>query len=160
MEASGTGNMKLALNGALTIGTLDGANLEILERVGADNMFTFGLTAEQVEQRRRRGGAPAVSPVLRQALDAIGSGAFSRDEPERYRELVADLTANDWFMVSEDFDAYADAQADVAMRWSDRHGWWRSSVLNTARMGWFSSDRTIREYAGEIWGVPVNSAQR
>jgi starch phosphorylase len=158
MEASGTGNMKLALNGALTIGTLDGANLEILDRVGADNMFTFGLTAEQVEQRRRRGGEPTVSPVLRQVLDAIGSGAFSRDEPERYRELVADLTANDWFMVSEDFDAYADAQADVAMRWCDRHAWWRSSVLNTARMGWFSSDRTIREYAGEIWGVPVASA--
>ena len=160
MEASGTGNMKLALNGALTIGTLDGANLEILDRVGAENMFTFGLTAEQVEDRRRQGGAVAVSPVLQQVLDAIGSGAFSRDEPERYRELVSDLTTNDWFMVSADFDAYSEAQCDVAMRWCDCHAWWRSSVLNTARMGWFSSDRTIREYAEEIWHVPVSSNKR
>ncbi|HEX4171876.1 MAG TPA: glycogen/starch/alpha-glucan family phosphorylase, partial [Acetobacteraceae bacterium] len=159
MEASGTGNMKLALNGALTIGTLDGANLEILDRVGAENMFTFGLTADQVERRRQQRGGVAVSPVLKQVLDAIGSGAFSRDEPERYRELVSDLTTSDWFMVAADFDAYADAQSDVAMRWCDRHAWWRSSVLNTARMGWFSSDRTIREYAEEIWRVPVRSAK-
>jgi starch phosphorylase len=162
MEASGTGNMKLALNGALTIGTLDGANLEILDRVGPENMFTFGLTADQVEQRRRQGGAVgdamALSPVLQQVLDAIGSGVFSRDEPDRYRELISDLTTNDWFMVAADFEAYSDAQSDVAMRWCDRHAWWRSSVLNTARMGWFSSDRTIREYAEEIWHVPVASA--
>ncbi|HEX4172108.1 MAG TPA: glycogen/starch/alpha-glucan phosphorylase, partial [Acetobacteraceae bacterium] len=118
----------------------------------------FGLTADQVEWRRQRGGV-AVSPVLKQVLDAIGSGAFSRDEPERYRELVSDLTTSDWFMVAADFDAYADAQCDVAMRWCDRHAWWRSSVLNTARMGWFSSDRTIREYAEEIWRVPVRSAK-
>jgi starch phosphorylase len=156
MEASGTGNMKLALNGALTIGTLDGANLEILDRVGPDNMFTFGLTADQVERRRRQNGAPsALSPALRQVLDAIGTGSFSPEEPGRYRELVADLISNDWFMVAADFDAYTDTQWKVATRWCDRHAWWRSSVMNTARMGWFSSDRTIREYASEIWGVPA-----
>jgi glycogen phosphorylase len=156
MEASGTGNMKLALNGALTIGTLDGANLEILERVGADHMFMFGLTAEQVEERRLSGQRPVLSPALRHVLDAIGSGAFSPDERDRYHDLVADLTSNDWFMVAADFDAYADTQWRVATRWCDRHAWWRSSVLNTARMGWFSSDRTIREYAAEIWGVTVS----
>src|SRR5579863_3838230 len=156
MEASGTGNMKLALNGALTIGTLDGANLEILDRVGADNMFIFGLTAEQVEERRRdRGVERPMSQALRRVLDLIGSGAFSPEEPDRYRELVSDLTAVDWFMVGADFDAYADAQRWVADRYCDRQGWWRSSVLNTAHMGWFSSDRTIREYATDIWGVPV-----
>jgi glycogen phosphorylase len=159
MEASGTGNMKLALNGALTIGTLDGANLEILERVGPDNMFTFGLTADQVAERRRRHGAPpSLSPALQEVLDAIGMGVFSPDERDRYRDLVADLTAGDWFMVTADFDAYAEAQRAVADRWRDRHAWWWSSVLNTAQMGWFSSDRSIREYAGEIWGVPVPAA--
>jgi starch phosphorylase len=158
MEASGTGNMKLALNGALTIGTLDGANLEILDRVGADNMFTFGLTADQVEKRRQRGTPSVLSPALRQVLDAVGSGAFSPDEPDRYRDLVADLTTSDWFMVAADFDAYADTQWKVATRWCDRDAWWRSSVLNTAQMGWFSSDRTMREYAAEIWGVPVAAA--
>jgi starch phosphorylase len=147
--------MKLALNGALTIGTLDGANLEILDRVGPDNMFIFGLTAKQVEQQRRQQNVAAISPVLQQVLDAIESGVFSREEPDRYRELVDDLRTTDWFMVTADFDAYADTQSEVAMRWCDRHAWWRSSVLNTARMGWFSSDRTIREYAEEIWGVPV-----
>ena len=160
MEASGTGNMKLALNGALTIGTLDGANLEILERVGPDNMFTFGLTADQVEERRRRHGAPpSLSPALQEVLDAIGMGVFSPDERDRYRDLVADLTAGDWFMVTADFDAYAEAQRAVADRWRDRHAWWWSSVMNTARMGWFSSDRSIHEYAADIWGVPVASSR-
>jgi starch phosphorylase len=156
MEASGTGNMKLALNGALTIGTLDGANLEILDRVGAENMFTFGLTAEQVEERRRQGGVRTPSPALQHVLDAIGAGVFSPDEPDRYRDLIADLATNDWFMVAADFDAYVEAQRNVDTRWCDRRAWWRSSVLNTAQMGWFSSDRTISEYAEEIWGVPVS----
>ena len=157
MEASGTGNMKLALNGALTIGTLDGANLEILERVGPDHMFTFGLTAEQVAERRRRHGGPppALSPALQEVLDTIAVGLFSADDRDRYRELVTDLTAGDWFMVCADFDAYAETQRLVADRWFDQHRWWRSSVLNTAHMGWFSSDRSIREYATEIWGVTV-----
>jgi starch phosphorylase len=157
MEASGTGNMKLALNGALTIGTLDGANLEILDRVGGENMFIFGLTAQEVDERRRRPAPRRFSPALQQVLDAVGSGAFSRDEPDRYRDLVADLTDSDWFMVTADFDSYIDAQYAVATRWRDRQAWWRSSVLNTANMGWFSSDRTIGEYAGEIWGVPVSA---
>jgi starch phosphorylase len=157
MEASGTGNMKLALNGALTIGTLDGANLEILERVGADNMFTFGLAAAQVEQRReQRSLSTPFSPALQQVMEAIGSGVFSPGERDRYRELVADLTTSDWFMVTADFDAYREAQRRVADRWSSPHAWWRSSALNTAKMGWFSSDRTIREYAVDIWGVPVD----
>src|SRR5262249_43385579 len=141
MEASGTGNMKLALNGALTIGTLDGANLEILERVGAENMFTFGLTAEQVGEQRRNGIAPDPSATLHQVLEAVGSGVFSPDERERYHELVNDLTTHDWFMVARDFDAYMAAQREVAARWKDRRAWWRSSVVNTARMGYFSSDR-------------------
>ena len=112
MEASGTGNMKLALNGALTIGTLDGANVEIRDRVGDDNMFIFGLTAEEVDERRRAPRAPVEpSHALQQVLDAIGSGVFSPEEPQRYRELVADLTGNDWFMVAADFEAYSDAQA-------------------------------------------------
>jgi len=160
MEASGTGNMKLALNGALTIGTLDGANVEIRDRVGDDNIFIFGLTAEEVETRRRTVGigatdALADSPMLREVLDEIGSGVFSPDEPDRYRELVDVLTHHDHFMVSADFESYAAAQRQVATKWRDRAAWWRSSVLNTARVGWFSSDRTIREYADEIWGVQI-----
>ena len=157
MEASGTGNMKLALNGALTIGTLDGANIEIRERVGNDNIFIFGLTADEVVERRRRGpGARetiARLPVLREVLDAIAYGVFSPDEPQRFSELVDELTGNDHFMVSADFAAFAAMQGRVAARWQDRRAWWRSSVLNTARVGWFSSDRAIREYAADIWNV-------
>ncbi len=159
MEASGTGNMKLALNGALTIGTLDGANVEILERVGPENIVIFGLTAAQVEERRSGGHSPgdaiAASPALREVLDGIGSGVFSPDEPDRYRELVDVLTHHDHFMVAVDFDSYVVGQTTVAARWGDRAGWWRSSVMNTAHVGFFSSDRTIREYASEIWNVPA-----
>ena len=157
MEASGTGNMKLALNGALTIGTLDGANIEILERVGNENIFIFGLTAEQAEERRRHGLSArdtiAASPLLKAVLDTIGSGVFSPDEPQRYRELVDLLTDHDYFLVTADFDAYVAAQMQVAEHWRDTGAWWRASVLNTARMGWFSSDRAIRDYADDIWNV-------
>jgi starch phosphorylase len=157
MEASGTGNMKLALNGALTIGTLDGANIEILDRVGSDSIFIFGLTAEQADERRRRGLSAretiAASPALQAVLDAIASGVFSPDDPQRYRELVDVLTDNDYFLVTADFDAYVATQLQVAERWRDKDAWWHASVLNTARMGWFSSDRAIREYAEEIWNV-------
>jgi starch phosphorylase len=159
MEASGTGNMKLALNGALTIGTLDGANVEILEHVGADNIHIFGMTTEQVAERRAAAtpGAEAIaaSPRLEEVLDAIESGVFSPDEPGRYRELVASLRGGDFFMVAADFDSYWDAQRAVDARWTDTASWQRAAVLNTAHMGWFSSDRTIAEYAKEIWQVPV-----
>ena len=161
MEASGTGNMKLALNGALTIGTLDGANVEILDRVGAENIEIFGLTTDEVGARRRSGvdstDILAASPILREVLDEIGTGVFSPDDPERYRELVDVLTHHDHFMVTADFEAYAAAQRQVAARFRDRAGWWRTSMLNTARVGWFSSDRAIREYAQEIWNVPTTS---
>jgi starch phosphorylase len=157
MEASGTGNMKLALNGALTIGTLDGANIEILERVGPENIFIFGLTAQQAEEHRRQGLSGretiAASPALAAVLEAIGSGVFSHDDPQRYHELIDILTDHDHFLVTADFDAYVATQQRVASRWHNRSAWWRSSVLNTARMGWFSSDRAIREYAEDIWNV-------
>ncbi len=159
MEASGTGNMKLALNGALTIGTLDGANIEILEHVGNDNIFIFSMTAHEVEARRAQGHdmqeTIAASPMLRQALDEILSGRFSPDDPDRYRDLVDTITHHDYFMVAADFDAYAAKQAEVADRWRDPKGWWKSSILNTAQVGWFSSDRAVREYAEEIWKVPL-----
>jgi starch phosphorylase len=157
MEASGTGNMKLALNGALTIGTLDGANVEIRERVGEDEIFIFGLTAAEVAERKRAGydarAAVAASFELRGALDAIASGVFSPGEPDRYRALVEGLLNDDRYLVTADFDAYNARQRDVARRWADPDAWWRSAVLNTAHVGWFSSDRAIREYAADIWDV-------
>ena len=159
MEASGTGNMKLALNGALTIGTLDGANVEIREHVGAENIFIFGMTAAEVQARQQGGydahAAVAASPALAEVLEAVRNGAFSPGEPDRYRALVDDLLAHDRFFVTADFDAYYEAHRQVAQRWRDQGAWWRSSILNTARIGWFSSDRTIREYASEVWNVPV-----
>jgi glycogen phosphorylase len=156
MEASGTGNMKLALNGALTIGTLDGANIEIRECVGAENIFIFGLTAGEIEARQRNGihGAD-VSPRLGRALDLIRTGVFSPDEPHRFVSLVEAVTSDDPFMVAADFDSYWAAQRQVDALWQSPSAWWRASVLNTARVGWFSSDRTIREYADDIWKVPV-----
>jgi starch phosphorylase len=158
MEASGTGNMKLALNGALTIGTLDGANVEIRERVGADNIFVFGLTAQEVEAIRAGGPRPdpiAQSRRLRGVLDLLGSGAFSPDDRDRFRPIVHTLAADDPYMVAADFDAYWSAQRRVDDLWRRPEAWWRASVLNTARVGWFSSDRTIREYAGEVWNAPL-----
>jgi len=157
MEASGTGNMKLALNGALTIGTLDGANIEILERVGADNFFLFGLTAGEVDARRRDGAgtsaAIAASPVLSAALESIRSGAYSPDDHGRYRDMVSGILHHDHFMVTADFEAYRSAQQRVEERWRDAAGWWSAAMRNTSSVGWFSSDRAIREYAGEIWNV-------
>jgi starch phosphorylase len=159
MEASGTGNMKMALNGALTIGTLDGANVEIKQHVGEDNIFIFGLTTEQVAERRSQGidarETIAASPVLREVLESIADGAFSPDDRQRYAPLVNTLTYHDHFLVTADFDAYAETQRAVARRWRDRKSWWRSAILNTARTGWFSSDRAIAEYAADIWKVPV-----
>ncbi|MBP7241192.1 MAG: glycogen/starch/alpha-glucan phosphorylase [Amaricoccus sp.] len=157
MEASGTGNMKFALNGALTIGTLDGANVEIRDNVGADNIVIFGMTAEEVAAARAGGHNPREiierSPELSQALKSIASGVFSPDDPGRYRGLVDGLYEHDWFMVAADFDAYAAAQRRVDALWAEPSVWWRKAILNTARMGWFSSDRTIGEYARDIWGI-------
>jgi starch phosphorylase len=159
MEASGTGNMKFALNGALTIGTLDGANVEIRDRVGADNMFIFGLRAEEVESRRLGGldahATVAASPPLTEVMEAVKSGVFSPDDPGRYRDFIDALLARDTYMIAADFDAYAAAQRDVDTIWREPARWWRSSVLNTAGISWFSADRAIRDYAADIWGVPV-----
>ncbi|CAM5514798.1 Alpha-1,4 glucan phosphorylase OS=Afipia felis OX=1035 GN=malP PE=3 SV=1 [Afipia felis] len=156
MEASGTGNMKLALNGALTIGTLDGANIEIRDHVGADNIFIFGLTAGQVAERRRAGldasEIIASSPVLARAIEAIDRGAFSPDDPARFAPITHSLRYLDHYMVSADFDDYHRTQARVDERWGSA-AWETSAILNTARMGWFSADRTIRDYAEDIWGV-------
>lgn len=157
MEASGTGNMKFALNGALTIGTLDGANVEIRDHVGAENIVIFGLTADEVATRRAGGYNPREhierSPELGQALSAIASGVFSPDDPDRYKGLVGGLYDGDHFMLAADFDGYAAAQREVDRRWADRAGWNAATIRNVARVGWFSSDRTIREYAKDIWGV-------
>jgi starch phosphorylase len=159
MEASGTGNMKLALNGALTIGTLDGANIEIRERVGADNIFIFGLTAEEVAARRRAGllgrDVAAGSPRFTRAIESIASGFFSPDDPDLYHPLTDAILGEDHFMTAADFDAYWQSQRAIDAAWNDPPSWWRMSILNTARMSWFSSDRTIREYAEEIWHVPT-----
>jgi starch phosphorylase len=159
MEASGTGNMKFALNGALTIGTLDGANVEIRERVGADNIVIFGLTAPEVEERRRTGFDPRAaieqSDELKGVFQAVGGGVFSPGEGDRFRSLVDGLYANDWFMVTADYAAYAAAQRRVDSLWRDRGAWSAKAIRNTANMGWFSSDRTIREYARDIWNVPT-----
>ena len=159
MEASGTGNMKFALNGALTIGTLDGANVEIKERVGDDNIFIFGLTAKEVAARRANGYQPDsvidASPELKQAVAAIASGVFSPDDPTRYRDLMDGLHQHDWFMVAADFDSYAAAQRQVDAVWRNSPDWYARAIRNVARVGWFSSDRTIRQYAKEIWNVPA-----
>jgi glycogen phosphorylase len=160
MEASGTGNMKFALNGAVTIGTLDGANVEMSEHIGLANMMIFGLTAAEVAERRTAGLNPRAqieaSPSLKGALDAIGSGVFSGGDHGRYREIVENLYAHDWFMVTADFDAYEKAQARVDTIWADPARWAAMAVHNTASMGWFSSDRAVREYARDIWNVPVS----
>ncbi|MDE2404788.1 MAG: glycogen/starch/alpha-glucan phosphorylase [Sphingomonadales bacterium] len=157
MEASGTGNMKFALNGALTIGTLDGANVEIKDRVGDENIVIFGLTADEVAEQRANGYNPRAviegSRELQQAVNAIADGVFSPDDPHRYKDLVGGLYSSDWFMVAADFESYAAAQRDVDARWLDPARWRTQTIRNIANVGWFSSDRTIGEYARDIWGV-------
>ncbi|MFO1413124.1 MAG: glycogen/starch/alpha-glucan phosphorylase [Burkholderiales bacterium] len=157
MEASGTGNMKLALNGALTIGTLDGANIEIREHVGADNMVIFGMDAEGVARRRAAGldmkATIEASPVLAEVLHALETGMFSPEDRNRYRELVNNLRHHDYFMVAADFDSYWSAQRSINALWQDREAWARKAIANTAHMGWFSADRAVLEYARDIWGA-------
>ncbi|TXM69066.1 glycogen/starch/alpha-glucan phosphorylase [Methylobacterium sp. WL120] len=159
MEASGTGNMKLALNGALTVGTLDGANIEIRDHVGADNIFIFGLDAAGVQARITETNyaqkAIQASPRLAAALDMIASGRFSPDEPNRFRPLTDDLRHRDQYLLTVDFDDYWRAQREIDAAWKDQARWWAMAIRNTARMAWFSSDRSMREYAEEIWRVQV-----
>jgi len=155
MEASGTGNMKFALNGALTVGTLDGANVEMREHVGAENFFIFGMTADQViEARMKRDAARvavAASPVLQRVLDLVERGHFSAADAGLFRPIIDDLRNFDHFMVTVDFAAYWAKQREIDAAFTDQAGWSRMAAANTARMAWFSSDRTIGEYAREIW---------
>jgi starch phosphorylase len=156
-EASGTGNMKFALNGALTIGTLDGANVEIREEVGAENFFLFGLTVEEVWDLKRRGYRPHEvyenNTSLREILDFIGSGALAAGDSSLFRPLLDRLLYEDPFLVLADYQAYADCQEQVAELWRDQRAWTRKTILNVARMGKFSSDRSIREYCERVWRV-------
>ncbi|MBL8385470.1 MAG: glycogen/starch/alpha-glucan phosphorylase [Burkholderiales bacterium] len=157
-EASGTGNMKLALNGALTIGTEDGANIEIRDAAGADNVFIFGLSAQEVADTRRAGYAPrahyAADPELREVLDQIGQGRFSSAEPTRYQPIVQSLLDHgDHYMLLADYASYVAAQERVDALYADRAAWNERAIRNVAAMGPFSSDRTIREYAEGIWRV-------
>jgi starch phosphorylase len=149
--------MKFGLNGAMTIGTLDGANVEIRQAVGAENFFLFGLTAEEVAGVQRSGYCPRdyynADPILRGAVDAIASGMFSRGDRELYRPLVEQLLNHDPYLVLADFAAYCGAQAEVSRAYADTEQWTRMSILNVARLGRFSSDRSIREYCQQVWRV-------
>ncbi|HXV62624.1 MAG TPA: glycogen/starch/alpha-glucan family phosphorylase, partial [Vicinamibacteria bacterium] len=157
MEASGTGNMKFALNGALTIGTLDGANVEIREAVGPENFFLFGLTAEEVAGKRTGSYRPRDlyhdDPRLREAIDLVASGRFSDGDRSLFRPLIDSLLERDYYMVLADFGDYLRCQEDAGRAYRDVESWTRKSILNVARMGRFSSDRAIREYCDEIWKV-------
>jgi starch phosphorylase len=158
MEASGTGNMKLALNGALTIGTLDGANIEIRDHVGADNIFIFGMTADEVRALRARGYVPAdlvrADPELAETLAMIDEGYFTPGNVADAKSVVDRLTSDgEPFYVLADYRAYLDAQAQVDALYLDPDAWSRAAVVNCLNMGFFSSDRSIREYAERIWNI-------
>ena len=156
-EASGTGNMKFAMNGALTIGTLDGANVEIRDAVGPENFFLFGLTAREVVARKAGGYRPRdvydANPVLRSTLDLIASGAFATGDRDLFRPLVESLLTRDDYLLLADFQSYVDCQAAVSAAYRDQAAWTRMSILNSARVGRFSSDRSIRDYCRTIWNV-------
>jgi starch phosphorylase len=149
--------MKLSLNGALTIGTLDGANIEIREAVGAENFFLFGKTVEEVDALWRAGYRPMdlyeANPRLRAALDLIGSGHFSGGDPWLFRPLLDNLLQHDPYLLLADFDDYVECQSRVDATYRDPERWTRMSILNSARSGGFSSDRTINEYAADIWRI-------
>lgn len=154
-EASGTGNMKFALNGALTVGTLDGANVEIRERVGADNFFLFGMTVDEVEAQYANGYNPAkyyeADPRLKHAIDMVADGTFSNGDRNAYSPLVADWLTKDWFMTLADFSAYMDIQSEIEALYADELEWNRKAVLNVANSGYFSSDRSMEDYLERIW---------
>jgi glycogen phosphorylase len=157
-EASGTGNMKFALNGAITIGTWDGANIEMAQAMGEDNMFVFGLRADAVAQLKALGYDPRLyveeNHRLKRVLDAIAGGAFSPGEPERYRGLIDGLLNRDTYLLMADFADYVATQGRVDALWQDRAAWTERAIRNVAAMGAFSSDRTIREYVQKIWVTP------
>jgi glycogen phosphorylase len=158
LEASGTGNMKFSLNGALTIGTLDGANVEIMEEVGRDNIFIFGLKADEVVKKKQEGYFPRQyyeeNPALKQAIDMIDAGYFSPGDPRLFHPIVHSLLdQGDYYLVLADFASYTRAQKQVAMMYQDQKQWTRMSIVNTAGMGKFSSDRAVLEYANQIWGA-------
>jgi starch phosphorylase len=154
-EASGTGNMKFAMNGAITIGTLDGANIEIREEVGAENFFLFGLTAAEVQQRKAAGYDPRTfydaNPSLKEAIDALASGEFSHGDRGLFEPLVQSLLTSDDYLLLADYQSYVDCQASVSAAYTDKEEWTRMSILNVARIGKFSSDRSIRDYCADIW---------
>ena len=156
-EASGTSNMKFALNGALTLGTLDGANVEILDNVGEDHIFIFGNTVEQVEALRREGYRPfdyyQNDEQLREVIDQIIRGDFSPEEPNRYHSLIQGLQYHDYYQSFADFRSYVEAQKAVDKKYQDRDVWIASTIQNMVNMGFFSSDRTILEYAKNIWKI-------
>jgi glycogen phosphorylase len=156
-EASGTGNMKFALNGALTIGTLDGANVEIREEVGAENFFLFGLTAQEVEKVKARGYRPRnyyeQNAQLREVIEFIASGAVGGGDRELFRPIIENLLDHDPFLLLADYQSYIDAQERVSALWRKPQAWTRMSILNSARMGKFSSDRSIRDYCGRVWKI-------
>ncbi len=163
-EASGTGNMKFAMNGALTIGTLDGANIEIRNAVGQENFFLFGLTAEEVAKLQASGYRPRSiyesNPELREAIDLIDSGFFSNGDRELFRPLVESLLNRDDYLLLADYQAYVDCQRRVSEAYRDQNNWTRMSILNSARVGRFSSDRSIREYCRDIWNVsPITTKE-
>ncbi|MGB8224132.1 MAG: glycogen/starch/alpha-glucan phosphorylase [Polyangiales bacterium] len=162
-EASGTGNMKFSMNGALTIGTLDGANVEIRDAVGPENFFLFGHTANENQMLRQTGYQPHAyyeqNSSLRAALDLIASGHFSQGDRGLFQPLIDSLIHHDEYFVLADFQSYVDCQKEVSKAWEDPHHWTKMSILNTARMGWFSSDRTIREYCRDIWRVEPRPVQ-
>jgi starch phosphorylase len=157
MEASGTGNMKFVLNGAVTVGTLDGANVEILEAVGEENIFVFGLSAGEVDGLRTRGYLPREvydqHPRVRAVIDAICRGTFSPRDPERFRQLVDTILYVDRYLVLADFESYRECHQAVARAFQDAEAWTRRSILNTALSGRFSSDATVRHYARDVWGL-------
>ena len=157
-EASGTGNMKFALNGALTIGTLDGANVEMLEHVGEDNIFIFGMNADEVAARQHSRAHPgeiiAQTPALQQVIAQLQDGTFSGGDRDVYRDIVGNIAEHDYYQLVPDFQSYWDMQRVLDGLYADGPAWAEKATLNTARMGWFSSDRTIRGYADDIWRAP------
>jgi starch phosphorylase len=154
-EASGTGNMKFAMNGALTIGTLDGANVEIREEVGEDNFFLFGLTTPEVVRKKAEGYNPRsyyeANPNLREVLDSLANGEFSHGDRTLFEPLLQSLLTRDEYMLLADYQSYIDCQDSVSAAYRDRDRWTRMSMLNVARIGKFSSDRSIRDYCADIW---------